>query len=140
MNQESTKPYFIRPHLRITHGIVRPEKDLPLCRSPEEILAALNETEPKEPLDVLQSWHILQLRQGPFELGSLHDVRQAWHLWKQAMFLWTASKGMEFPKTRIPRKKLVNHKQAVSFKNGSKSAKQQHLCPQSPNENRPMYP
>ena len=105
-----------------------------MCRSPKEILAAINEIEPKDSFDVLQAWHTLQLRRGPFELGSLHDVRQAWHLWKQAMFLWTASKGMEFPKTRSPKKKIAGHQQVASFKNGSKSAEQQHLHPQSSNQ------
>ena len=106
MTQETTKPFFIRPHMTITRDGIH-QKNLPACRSPIEILAAFNEVEPKDLLDVSQCWHLLKLRRGAFELGSLHDVRQAWHLWKQVMFLWTASQGLEMSKTRSDRRKMM---------------------------------
>lgn len=104
MNQETTKPFFIRPHVTITRdGIF--QKHLPACCSPKEILAAFNEVEPRDSLQLRQCWYILKLRRGSFELGSLQDVRQAWHLWKQVMFLWTASKGLEVRKMRSGRRR-----------------------------------
>lgn len=104
MNQETTMQFFTRPHVTITRdGFF--QKHLPACRSPKEILAAFNEVEPRDSLQLRQCWYILKLRRGSFELRSLHDVRQAWHLWKQVMFLWTASKGLEVRKMRSGRRR-----------------------------------
>ena len=129
MNRDTAKPYFIRPHVTITHqGIL--QKELRTCHSPRDILAAFNEVEPKGSLEILNCWRTLRLRRGSIGLGSLHDVRQAWHLWKQVMFLWTSSKGIKYRKVRSPKKKRADYKQVVITKDDSRPATQRATNPQ----------
>ena len=130
MNKETTAPYFTYPHVTITHeGIL--QKDLPTCRSPEDILAAFNEVEPKNSLQVVNCWRTLQLRRGSLELGSLHDVRQAWHLWKEMMLLYKVRKAIRDYKISSSGEKIADHEQVISFEGDSGPAMQQNVNPQS---------
>ena len=124
MNKEVTKPYLVRPRVTVTHeGILR--ADLPTCRSPKEILKALNEVEPQGPLKLPDPWRTLQLRRGTLELGTLHHVRQAWQLWKCVI------KGA---KPRKNRKRKADHEQTVGSEEDDSEPvmqRQQTMYPQS---------
>ena len=74
--------------------------DLNRCHSPTQILQTFNSFEPKASFNVHHCWRILQIRRGSMELGRLHDLRQSWHLWEQAIYLWTKSNGLKGPQTR----------------------------------------
>ena len=74
--------------------------DLHHCKSPSQILHTFNSFEPKASFNIRHCWRILQIRRGSIELGRLHDLRQSWHLWEQALHLWAESKGLEGPQTR----------------------------------------
>ena len=74
--------------------------DLHCCKSPSQILHTFNSFEPKASFNIHHCWRILRIRRGSMELGRLHDLRQSWHLWEQAIYLWAESKGLKGPQTR----------------------------------------
>ena len=129
MNRETMKPYLVRPHVTIMKG-GQVEKDL-TCRSLQDILVAFNDLEIKESVEVVHCWRTLRLRRGLQELGSLHDVRQAWDLWKQVMILWRVSNRIKSRKSRSSGKKKADQEQVVSFEDDSGPANQQTVNPQT---------
>ncbi|KAL8721784.1 MAG: hypothetical protein Q9181_007632 [Wetmoreana brouardii] len=88
---------YKRPSLIVTSGGIY-GVDIPACHGIRDIQQAFNQVMPKEenPHQIWSTFRKLHVRRGTAELGTLYDVRQAWHTWRNEMDAWASSQGIKY--------------------------------------------